>query len=152
MTKSIRIQEIDSQSMKKDIPHFSIGDTIDVHCRIIEGDKERIQVFTGTVIGLKGRGLSQTVTLYRVSYGSSMERVFNLHSPRVAKIALRRKGKVRRAKLTYLRGKKGRQSKVQEQLFGVSKSAVAERDEAEVVAAPAEAPSDAATSPPESSK
>lgn len=123
MTKSILIQEIESEQIKAEIPEFSIGDTINVHIRIIEGDKERIQIFTGTVIARKGQGLSETITLYRVSYGSSMERILNLHSPRIAKIEVGRRGKVRRGKLYYLRGQKGKKSKVQEQLKGAKKSA-----------------------------
>ncbi len=121
MTKSILIKEIESEQINKDIPDFSIGDTIDVHVRIIEGDKERIQVFTGTVIARKGHGLSETVTLYRVSYGSGMERVFNLHSPRISKIIPGRRGKVRRSKLYYLRGTKGKKSKVQERIRSIKK-------------------------------
>ena len=118
MTKRVLIQEIEAEQIKKEIPEFSIGDTINVHTRIIEGNKERIQIFTGTVIARKGHGLSETVTLYRVSYGSSMERIFNLHSPRISKIVVGRRGKVRRGKLYYLRGKKGKKSKVQEQIIG----------------------------------
>ncbi len=123
MTKTALILDIESEQIKKDIPDFCIGDTINVHIRIIEGDKERIQIFTGTVIARKGRGLSETVTLYRVSYGSSMERVLNLHSPRIAKIEVGRRGKVRRSKLYYLRGKQGKKSKVQELIRGPKKSA-----------------------------
>ncbi len=145
MTKTALIKEIESQQIKTDIPDFSIGDTINVSVRIIEGDKERIQIFTGTVIARKGCGLSETVTLYRVSYGSSMERVFNLHSPRISKIEVGRRGKVRRSKLYYLRGKKGKKSKVREQLFGakgsakiVSQESAPKEKEVPVEAAPVE--------------
>ena len=123
MTKTALIQEIEAEQIKTDIPDFSIGDTINVHVRIIEGNKERIQIFTGTVIARRGHGLSETVSLYRVSYGSSMERIFNLHSPRIAKIEVGRRGKVRRSKLYYLRGKKGKKSKVREQIIGAKGSA-----------------------------
>lgn len=122
MSKPRLIQEIEAEQMKKEIPDFSVGDTINVHTRIIEGDKERIQVFAGTVIARKGYGLSETITLYRVSYGSSMERIFNLHSPRIAKIEVGKRGKVRRSKLYFLRGKKGKQSKIQEQILGVKET------------------------------
>lgn len=130
MTKTALIKEIEAEHIKSDIPDFNIGDTINVHTRIIEGNKERVQVFTGTVIARNGSGLSETVTLYRVSYGSSMERVFNIHSPRIAKIVVGRRGKVRRSKLYYLRGMKGKKSKVREQLFGANReSAVIEAPE-----------------------
>ena len=130
MTKTVLIQEIESEQIKTEMPDFSIGDTINVHIRIIEGNKERIQIFTGTVIARKGRGLSETVTLYRVSYGSSMERVLNIHSPRIAKIEVGRRGKVRRGKLYYLRGKKGKKSKVQEQIMGSKRLAKSASKEA----------------------
>jgi len=110
------IEELEKEHLKTDVPDFEIGDTISVHTRIIEGSKERIQVFTGTVIGRSGRGLGETMKLHRVAYGAGMERVFLLHSPRVAKIVIDRKGKVRRAKLHYLRGTTGKKSKVQERI------------------------------------
>lgn len=94
---------------------FNIGDTVRVNTRIVEGEKERIQAFTGTVIAKKGSGLSETFTLYRNAYGSSMDRVFLLHSPRIAGIEVVRPGKVRRAKLYYLRGLSGKAAKVREQ-------------------------------------
>jgi large subunit ribosomal protein L19 len=117
------IQSIEKEQLKSDLPHFKVGDTISVHTRIIEGEKERIQVFTGTVIGRKGKGLSATVSLYRVSYGSGMERVFLLHSPRIAKIETIKSGKVRKAKLYYLRGVSGKAAKVKEQLVKKEKVA-----------------------------
>lgn len=108
------IQEIEKESLKSEVPTFSIGDTIRVSIKIVEGNKERIQAFTGTVIARKGSGLSETVTVYRVAYGSAMERVFMLHSPRVTNIEVMRKGKVRRSKLYYLRGVMGKKAKVKE--------------------------------------
>src|SRR5579872_2873458 len=102
------IQEIEGEFLKKDIPTFHIGDTISVHSRIIEGEKERIQMFTGTVIARRGTGLSETVALYRVSYGAGMERVFLLHSPRIAKVEVVKSGKVRKSKLYHLRGATGK--------------------------------------------
>lgn len=111
--KSMLIEKLDQKHLKKDIPLFEVGDTVKVHTRIIEGNKERVQVFTGTVIARSGSGLSETFSLHRVAYGKGMERVFPLHSPRIAKIEVLRKGKVRRAKLYYLRGTQGKAAKVQ---------------------------------------
>ncbi len=112
MSKDPIIQELEQSALKQDIPEFNIGDTIKVHTRIIEGAKERIQAFAGTVIARKGTGISETFSLHRVAYGEGMERVFVLHSPRISKMELVRKGKVRRAKLYYLRGTAGKASKV----------------------------------------
>lgn len=110
------IQEIESEYLKKEIPSFRVGDTLAIHTRIIEGEKERIQVFTGTLIARKGSGLSETISLYRVSYGTGMERVFMIHSPKIARIERMRAGKVRKSKLYYLRGKSGKASRVQERI------------------------------------
>ncbi len=118
------IQSIEKEQLKDDLPKFKVGDTISVHTRIIEGEKERIQIFTGTVIARKGKGLSATISLYRVSYGSGMERVFLLHSPRIAKIEVVKSGKVRKAKLYYLRGVSGKAAKVKEQIVKKEKVAV----------------------------
>ncbi len=112
MSKSPIIQELEKEALKQDIPEFNIGDTLKVHTRIIEGAKERIQAFSGTVIARKGTGISETFSLHRVAYGEGMERVFVLHSPRISKIELMRRGKVRRAKLYYLRGTAGKAAKV----------------------------------------
>lgn len=112
MSRSAIIQKLESQQLKKSIPTFRIGDTVRVHIRIIEGDKERLQVFTGTVIARKGSGLSETFSVHRVAYGEGMERVFMLHSPRIAKIEVVKEGDVRRGKLYYLRGTSGKASKV----------------------------------------
>ena len=118
MSRIPAIEEIEAHYMKKEVPAFKIGDTVRVNTRIIEGDKERIQAFTGTVIAKKGAGLSETFTLYRTAYGSSMDRVFLVHSPRIAEIEVIRSGKVRRAKLYYLRGKTGKATKIREQFGG----------------------------------
>lgn len=112
MSRSAIIEKLESQQLKKDIPEFRVGDTVKVHLRIIEGDKERIQVFTGTVIARKGSGLSETFSVHRVAYGAGMERVFLLHSPRIAKIEVTKQGDVRRSKLYYLRGKSGKATRV----------------------------------------
>lgn len=126
------IQAVESEQLKKDIPAFRVGDTINIHMRIAEGEKERIQLFSGTVIAKRGSGLSETVALYRFSYGAGMERVFMLHSPRISKIEVIKTGKVRKSKLYYLRGSSGKASKVKEQIgplkgaSGVNAAAVEE--------------------------
>lgn len=112
MSRSPIIQKLEKQQMKKNIPDFNVGDTVRVHTRIIEGEKERVQVFTGTVIARRGTGLSETFAVHRVAYGKGMERVFPLHSARIAKIEVVKEGKVRRSKLHYLRGTSGKASKV----------------------------------------
>ena len=112
MSKHPIIQDLEADSLKKDIPDFNIGDTIKVHMRIVEGNKERTQIFTGTVIARKGTGVSETFSIHRVAYGEGMERVFLLNSPKISKIELERTGKVRRAKLYYLRGTQGKAAKV----------------------------------------
>lgn len=112
MSKHPIIQQLEQESLKKEIEDFNIGDTIKVHTRIVEGNKERIQVFAGTVMARKGTGVAETFTIHRVAYGEGMERVFLLHSPKIARIELVRKGKVRRAKLYYLRGTQGKAAKV----------------------------------------
>jgi large subunit ribosomal protein L19 len=112
------IEKLEKSYLKKDVPLFNVGDTVCVQTRIIEGEKERVQAFTGTVIAKKGTGLSETFSLYRHAYGSNMERVFLLHSPRIAQIDVVRSGKVRRAKLYYIRGKSGKAIKVREQFVG----------------------------------
>ncbi len=110
------IQAVENEQLKKDIPAFRVGDTINIHMRIAEGEKERIQLFSGVVIAKRGSGLSETVALYRFSYGAGMERVFMLHSPRISKIEVIKTGKVRKSKLYYLRGTSGKASKVKEQI------------------------------------
>ena len=104
------IDIIDKEQQKGDLTPFSVGDTVRVHTRVVEGDKERIQVFAGVVIGRKGRGLNETFTVRRISYGEGVERVFPLHSPRIAKIEVEQQGRVRRAKLNYLRTRKGKEA------------------------------------------
>jgi len=108
MNRSIDI--IEKEQQKADMKPFSVGDSVRVHTRVVEGDKERIQVFTGIVIGRKGRGLNATFTVRRISYGEGVERVFPLHSPRVAKVEVEQQGRVRRARLNYLRGRKGKEA------------------------------------------
>ncbi len=118
------IEEFDNEQLKQEIPDFQIGDTIRVSTKIIEGEKERIQVFQGTVIARKGKGLAETFSLHRVSYGEGMERVFYLNSPRIVKFEIVKRGDTRRAKLYDLRGKTGKAAKVKEKI-GVRKKAPA---------------------------
>jgi len=110
--KSEILDAVESKSLKKNIPHFEVGDTVDVHCRIKEGDKERIQVFTGTVIARKGRGINQTFTVRRIIGNEGVERIFPLHSPNIVDIKPVRSGKTRRAKLYYLRKRTGKAVKL----------------------------------------
>lgn len=116
MNQSQVIDEMEGALLKKDVPDFKVGDTISVYYRIIEGEKERTQVFTGVVIARKGHGISETFSIYRVAYGSAMERVLPLHSPRVAKIEVVKHGRVRRGKLYHLRGISGKKAKIQERI------------------------------------
>lgn len=102
------LDAVESKSLKKDISHFEIGDVVDVHCRIKEGDKERIQVFTGTVIARRGRGINETFTVRRVVANEGVERIFPIHSPNIIDIKPIRSGKTRRAKLYYLRQRTGK--------------------------------------------
>jgi len=103
-----------AEQLKTDIPEFGPGDDVAVHFRVIEGDKERIQVFRGLVIKRRGSGINETFTVRKVSGGVGVERVFPLHSPRVAKIERTRQGKVRRAKLYYIRKLKGKAARIEE--------------------------------------
>ena len=100
--------KIESEQFRKDDAKFNVGDSVRVHTKVVEGDKERIQIFAGVVIGRRGRGLNSTFTVRRISYGEGVERVFPVHSPRVDKIEVEREGQVRRAKLTYLRKRIGK--------------------------------------------
>lgn len=102
------IKEITASQVKKDRPPFKVGDGVRVHTKVREGDKERVQIFAGVVIALKGSGIHETFTVRRISYGEGVERVFPLHSPRIAKITVENAGSVRRAKLNYLRGRSGK--------------------------------------------
>lgn len=118
MGKTAVIQKLEDKQLKRNIGDFRIGDTVRVHTRIVEGEKERIQIFTGTIIARKGTGASETFTVHRVAYGEGMERVFPLHSPRIAKIEVVKEGHVRRGKLYYLRGTSGKASKVRGRVGG----------------------------------
>jgi len=124
MSQSPLIEGIEKEHLKE-VPEFKVGDTVSVHMKIIEGEKQRIQVFTGIVIARKGKGLSETVSIYRVAYGSAMERVIPIHSPKVAKIEIVKRGKVRRGKLYHLRGVFGKKAKVEEQIVAREKKSAA---------------------------
>jgi large subunit ribosomal protein L19 len=108
------LEKIEEQQMKKDIPHFHAGDTVRVHVRIKEGDKERVQVFEGTVIGRHRARNHSTFTVRKISFGHGVERIFPLHSPVIDKIERVRAGGVRRAKLNYLRGRRGKAARIRE--------------------------------------
>lgn len=101
------IEKIEAEQIKKTVADFKVGDSVKVHTRVKEGDKERIQVFTGIVIARKGRGVNETFTVRRISYGEGVERVFPLHSPRIEKVVVDQPGRARRARLHYLRTRKG---------------------------------------------
>ena len=102
------LDKIEAEQYRKDKTDFGVGDSVRVHTRVVEGDKERIQIFSGVVIGRRGHGLNTMFTVRRISYGEGVERVFPLHSPRVERIEVERKGAARRAKLTYLRKRLGK--------------------------------------------
>jgi len=128
-----RIMALDEDAhRKKEIPDFAIGDQVDVHQRILEGQKERIQVFSGTVIARRGDGLRETFTVRRIVQGEGVERIFPVHSPKIATIEVKRTGEVRRAKLYYLRKRVGKATRLRER----------KGKEADVPAGAAKGPSD----------
>jgi large subunit ribosomal protein L19 len=112
--KNRLIQLIEDAAVKKEIPAFDIGDQVHVHQRILEGEKERIQVFDGVVIGRRGEGMREMFTVRRIVQGEGVERIFPLHSPKIAKIEVKRQGAVRRAKLYYLRDRVGKATRLRE--------------------------------------
>lgn len=124
------INKIEREQMKSDVPGFFPGDSVNVHSRVVEGGKERIQVYKGIVIGRHGSGINEAFTVRKISNGEGVERTFHVHSPKTAKIEILKRGKVRRAKLNYLRGRLGKAAtnlKTREEKPGTSdKSAAAE--------------------------
>jgi len=108
------IEDITSEHLRDDLPEFNAGDTVRVHARIVEGDRERIQIFEGVVIKVRGKGVSASYTVRKLSSGVGVERTFPLHSPRVAEIEVVRRGKIRRAKLYYIRERHGRAARISE--------------------------------------
>jgi large subunit ribosomal protein L19 len=119
MNKHELIEGVTASQLKDDFPDFSVGDTLDVHVRIIEGDKERTQVFQGVLIGQKGRGVNRTITVRRIVANEGVERIFPLHSPRIARIEVVRRGDARRAKLYFLRGRVGKSRRLRDQRRGL---------------------------------
>ncbi len=110
------LKQVSNSSLKTELPEFSVGDTVKVDVQIKEGNRERIQVFEGTVIAKKGSGIAETFTVRKISYGCGVERIFPVHSPSVKGVKVVRKGKVRRAKLYYLRDRVGKAAKVKEKI------------------------------------
>ena len=110
------IEAINAESMKSEVPAFNVGDTVKVGFKIIEGGKERVQNFEGVVIAKKNGGISETFTVRHISYGVGVEKTYPLHSPKITSITVVRKGKVRRAKLYYLRSRTGKAAKVKERI------------------------------------
>ncbi|PWU68889.1 MULTISPECIES: 50S ribosomal protein L19 [Gracilibacillus] len=108
------IEEITKDQLRTDLPEFRAGDTVKVHVKVVEGNRERIQVFEGVVIKRQNGGISETFTVRKISYGVGVERTFPVHSPRIAKIEVSRRGKVRRAKLYYLRNLRGKAARIKE--------------------------------------
>lgn len=111
------IKMLEDEQLRSDLPTFNVGDTVQVHYKVIEGTRERIQVYEGTVIKIQGGGARETFTARRISYGVGVERTFPIHSPRIEKLLVTRRGKVRRAKLYYLRDRQGKAAKVKEKRF-----------------------------------
>jgi large subunit ribosomal protein L19 len=112
--KNRLLQIVEDAAAKKDIPQFRIGDQVDVHQRILEGQKERIQIFSGTVIARRGDGMRETFTVRRIVQNEGVERTFPIHSPKIAKVEVKRTGRVRRAKLFYLRDRVGKATRLRE--------------------------------------
>jgi large subunit ribosomal protein L19 len=108
------IEEITKEQLRTDLPNFRPGDTVRVHVKVVEGTRERIQIFEGVVIKRRGGGISETFTVRKVSYGVGVERTFPLHTPKIAKLEVIRHGKVRRAKLYYLRNLRGKKARIRE--------------------------------------
>ncbi len=104
------IRKIEQEQLKEDVADFNVGDTVKVHCRVVEGGKERVQIFAGLVIAKGGSSINAAFTVRKISYGEGVERVFPVHTPRIAKIEVTNRGKVRRAKLHYLRERVGKRA------------------------------------------
>jgi len=119
------LDKIQSEQFRKEVTTFRVGDSVKVHTKVVEGDKERIQIFAGVVIGRRGRGLNETFTVRRTSYGEGVERIFPMHSPRIDKVEVERHGDVRRAKLTYLRKRIGKGATLVKERESAPKAAAA---------------------------
>jgi large subunit ribosomal protein L19 len=144
----IILDKIEKEQYRKEPLVFGVGDSVRVHTKVVEGDKERIQIFAGVVIGRRGHGLNSTFTVRRISYGEGVERVFPEHSPRVEKVEVERKGAVRRAKLTYLRQRIGKGATLVKEKEG----RVVKEKKAPAPAAPAPAPAAEAGAAPAAAK
>jgi large subunit ribosomal protein L19 len=120
--KNRLLELVEDAAVKKEITEFRIGDQVDVHQRILEGQKERTQIFSGVVIARRGDGMRETFTVRRIVQGEGVERIFPLHSPKIAKIEVKRTGRVRRAKLYYLRGRVGKATRLRERRVKVSEN------------------------------
>ena len=118
MTNVALLEKVESAHLKKEPPQFKIGDTVDVHVKIVEGNKERVQVFSGTVLSRKGRGVNETFTVRRIVNNEGVERIFPLHSPSVVKVESKRSGFARRSKLYFLRERKGKSVRLREKWTG----------------------------------
>ncbi len=136
--------EIEQPHLRKQVPSFEVGDTVDVHVKIREGEKERVQLFNGIVIRRRGRGIAETFTVRRIVQGEGVERIFPIHAPSVVDVIVKKRGRVRRAKLYYLRKRVGKGTRVREQLWTKSK---AEATPATTAAATAPVADSAATAP-----
>ncbi|MEZ6211739.1 MAG: 50S ribosomal protein L19 [Phycisphaerales bacterium] len=119
MSTQLLIESLNTEALKNDIPKMDVGDTINVHCRIVEGDKERIQVFQGVLISWKGRGINEMIRVRRIVNDEGVERVFPLHSPRIAKYEVVRRADARRAKLYFLRDRVGRSRRLRDRRRGM---------------------------------
>lgn len=124
MSQAEIIQAVEAAHIKSDLPELAVGDTVDVHVRIVEGSKERIQIFNGVIISKKGSGISKSITVRRIVANEGVERVFPLHSPKVSKIEVKRQGHTRRAKLYYLRDRVGKKRRLRDRRRGLATAAV----------------------------
>src|SRR5215831_14527122 len=125
--KNRLLELVEAAALKKDVPQFEIGDTVDVHQRILEGEKERTQIFSGTVIARRGEGMREMFTVRRIVQGEGVERQFPLHSPKIAKVEVKRTGRVRRAKLYYLRDRVGKATRLRERKAKTSDGAAGKK-------------------------
>lgn len=126
MSTQALIESINAANLKTDLPQMDVGDTINVHCRIVEGDKERIQIFQGVLIARRGRGIDSTMTVRRIVDNEGVERIFPVHSPRIAQFEVVRKADARRAKLYFLRDRVGKSRRLRDKRRGVESAAAAE--------------------------
>lgn len=126
--KNKLMELVEESSVKEEFPEFEIGDTVEVHQRILEGGKERVQIFSGIVIGRKGEGVRESFTVRRIVQGEGVERIFPVNSPKIAKIVSKRKGVTRRAKLYYLRDRVGKATRLRERKEGEGKPRVEEKE------------------------